>query len=269
MSTVYRIRAGEVRRAAIPMEGMRIRLPGEQPGQELLALSGTEQPHWQDHTLEVVRQLATRLTPWATWWIAPEFERLGAAGYGGEAHTYRDVVVVTAQMTRRYTVFLALHEAWHAAEKRLRAEEFDAVDRAVLGGHDWRDGYFNSRVERRANLFADWSLVALETGRPMVDKARPETAVFQLVFSGGLALRLARQGSIPASRMSQDLRAAAAVPERSPRRELPVAIGGLAAVGALAWVLPWAAMAPYLAGVGVVALLTWTIWPERRATPPQ
>lgn len=260
-STAYAIRAGEVREIAVPADGLRIRLHGERPGDELVAQAGGMQPHWDRHTLAVVRDIATRLTPWATWWVAPRFER---AGFGGEAHRYRDLVAIIGNMEMRYSVFIAYHEAWHIAEPRLDPEEFDAVHGALASGHDWGDDYYGSPVERRANLFADWAMAAFETGRPLVDKARPETLVFQFVHSGALGLRLARRGNIPASRMSASLRAAAAMPERSPRKEIPLALGGLAAAGAAAWMVPWAAVAPYLAAAAVLGVTLWAMSPDRK-----
>lgn len=265
MSIAYRVRAGQVRRVRIPADGLLVPTPGALTEEGHVRLfQGNQEAHWQEHTLAVVRGIATRVTPWATWWLAPGMRR---ADHAGEAHCYRETVVLRMDLSRRYTVTVAFHEAWHLAEQYLDASEIMAVQSCLAGGHDWKDDYYGSAVERRANLFADWSMCAMETGRPLVDKRRPETVVFQLVYSGGLGRRMARRGLIPKRLMTPALAAAAAVPERTAPVELAAAAGVAAIVVGGVWlatpllpvVAPWAALAA-MAAAGV-----WALLPERTA----
>lgn len=265
MSFAYQIRAGQVRRISIPARGLTIPTPGAiSEADRVRALPGTEPEHWQGHTLAVVRRIATRLTPWATWWLAPA---TGRDEHAGEAHCYRDMVVLKLDMTRRYAVSTAFHEAWHIAEQYLDASEIEAVNLSLSSGHDWRDDYYGSAVERRANAFADWAMLALETGRPLMDRRRPETVAFHLVYSGGLGLRMARRGLIPKRLMTLKLAAAAAVPERRAPAELAAAAGVAAAVVGGVWaatpflpvIAPWAVLAT------MAAASVWALLPERTA----
>lgn len=71
-----------------------------------------------------------------------------------------------------------LHEAWHAVEARMPANDLSTTYAHIQNGIPLPEGYYDSPVERSARSFAAWALYQLSvTSRPMMPKLRgPRTA---------------------------------------------------------------------------------------------
>jgi hypothetical protein len=77
-STCYQIRAGRITATEIPAAGLPLLTTQEVLGVHMLAIAGGEDADWEPYTLSQVAEIATRLTPWATWHCSQAW-RPGAA----------------------------------------------------------------------------------------------------------------------------------------------------------------------------------------------
>ena len=202
MSTCYTIRAGEVGRQDIPEEGV---LVFERSHFHFSALPGDEHEDWESYTLACVAEIATVLTPWATWYCSPAYDEPENAVVkaGGFAVLDSDVIWLTTSGHAKWSVQTAFHEAYHSAETWLTGCEIQAVRKAACNGPGMPrqtpfNDYWTSGIEVRANAFAGWALSHWLLNRQpeyrwnMPDHERIWTAVYR----GDIGLRAARRNRI-------------------------------------------------------------------------
>ena len=214
--TCFKIQAGRIERLHIPADGLELVVsPSPSVLHQPLAQPGKADEHFEAWSLTHVAEIVTRMTPWATWYVAPAFGHVGGyfkEQFGGLALVLSGVGLIRSCWDPAWTVRTAMHEAWHLAEDYLSAAEFESVDMAARSGPQWPDApsfrdYYSKPVERRARMYEAWAMSAWEAGgTPAVDKRAPHTLVFGRVYSGEIGFRVARRGLIPAPRMPEHLR---------------------------------------------------------------
>ena len=71
-STCYKIHAGRITETEIPITGLLLVASRESlSGINVIALTGVEDDDWASYTLGCVADIATTITPWATWYCSP------------------------------------------------------------------------------------------------------------------------------------------------------------------------------------------------------
>ena len=153
-------------------------------------LSGTEDVNYRDFSLPRVARIATRLTPWSTWYLAPRYS--GCEDSDGLA--FREIAIAVCRTTFKtnYAMSLALHEAWHLCELLIRDDLISELDFRLAKGPTWPDDYDADTSERRARAFAGFSMLIVESPglldnfREQVadGSAAPEIRIFYHVISG-------------------------------------------------------------------------------------
>lgn len=148
-------------------------------------LPGAHHSEWA-YALPLVEEVATRITPWATWYAAPGF--FGSASWGGCAWSAEGVALVLSTADPVHAVSVALHEAWNLAEEHVARARLAALDARLSQGPDWPGEYHPRTVERRARAFAAFGSYLIEGGRMAVEGpgVPPEVTLFWAIFSGAL-----------------------------------------------------------------------------------
>jgi hypothetical protein len=216
MATYYQIRAGQI--IAEPITGKRLPVQVT-PDTEIDALNGEakEHPDFASWTLPAILKIATRVVPWVTWHIAPNFADWDQGrDLGGCAYTAYDSIVVLSYFPARQSVGLALHEAWHCIEAALTRQELETVTEAVRPGPRW-PGENGLLIERRALAFENWAMSRLEApvkprdgklGRMMDAVHRrcmpSHERVFLDVFTGRVATRAAKRRQVASHRLPSE-----------------------------------------------------------------
>jgi hypothetical protein len=212
-TTCYQIKAGRIRTTDIPVDGLRLPISRRLDFRAPLAFAGVEDSAWESHTLTQVAEIATRLTPWTTWFCAPSIP--GGADWidtKGTAYVRQSSAWVLSSLSTIEAVRFALHEAMHLAEDWLTADELQVINDGMVSTLDLAAGdynsYYASAIEVRANAFMHWAMTYWLRGKlPEYRRGMPaDERVWTMIMRGDLGLRVARRGLIPADRMSEALR---------------------------------------------------------------
>jgi hypothetical protein len=181
----------------------------------LIAFAGIEEPNWSSFTLGCVADIASVMTPWATWFCS------GDATDGdditqitdGIAYNSRNVIWLRTSKHPNFAIDSALHEAYHSAEKWLTADEIKVLRIAsergpVMARQDAYNDYWCRRSEVRARAFAAWGYAHWLMGTTPSYRWRmpAHERLWTMIYTGDLGLRVARKGYIHASRMPEVLR---------------------------------------------------------------
>lgn len=190
-SQAYRVAGGRVETLTLPEHPAAFTVPGpihkEAHDGKLVRVSlspGAEHEHYAMHALPLVVDIATRITPWATWYLAPGF--FGCDGWTGTAWGDEEVAVCRTTVSPPHAAENALHEAWHLAEALIRPALWAELDARLDHGPAWPGDYYPKPCERRARTFAHFGMMMVEGGRLVVGgKHVPsEVALFWHVFDG-------------------------------------------------------------------------------------
>lgn len=189
----WRVGGGRVEALTLPAYPDRYVIPGiraaalDVPDAPVCVLPGAHHPHWRDHALLLVADVAVRVTPWATWYCAPGF--LGSAVWGGCAWGVAEVALIRSDADPPSALRTALHEAWHLCEEHVRPDLLADLDARLALGPAWPGDYLGTPCERRARAFASFGGYLVEGGRVTVGGSGTpfESDLFWYVFSGGLA----------------------------------------------------------------------------------
>lgn len=185
-SPAWRIRSGHIERFEIS-EYLDIPLGRE----HTQILPGWSDAHFEAFTLPEIYNIATQITPRATWWLAPSFfgcQTLGAA-WAGQAILDCDVVLLRSDHRAQHAIENVFHEAWHIAERGLTGSELRVINDAIERGPEWPDSYLQSPLERRARLFQGWATTVYHGARVALSADAPENTVMWEVYSGQVANR--------------------------------------------------------------------------------
>jgi hypothetical protein len=187
-STAYRIKGGDVSSIALSAEGWSVpELEGEQPTR---LLPGTEHKLQTSHIIPYLAEIAGRITPWAVWYITPDFTPRDPA-YSGFAFWDQHVSVMMA-CTPTHAISLALHEAWHLCEQFIDPEALVALeDKLCASGPEWAGDYMPNRSERTARAFEGFACSLFEG--VSLEISTPETRLFWHVYSGELGRQIMQQ----------------------------------------------------------------------------
>lgn len=192
----WRIAGGAVTALELPPHPNYYQPPEHLPGYGLdgqqvsvMLLPGRVHSDFEAHALSMVAEVATRITPWTTWYAAPGW--FGSAEFGGQAWWKKNVAILKATLDPPAAVHVAYHEAWHLCEDRMSPEVLAELDAALAAGPAWPGDYHPRPKERRARAFACFAMLLTEGCRlPMVPGGPSEAALFWHVYSGAFAREL-------------------------------------------------------------------------------
>jgi len=149
-NTCYQIRAGRTRTTAIPAAGLPLPVSRQPEYRAPIPFAGDEHPDWISHTLPQPTEIATRLTPWATWFCAPSIPTPEDwVTYGGMAYKKQTAVWLLSCQSTLVAVQLAFHEAMHLAEDFLTLSEMQTLNAGLVSTLDLSPGRLSRLLRRR------------------------------------------------------------------------------------------------------------------------
>lgn len=171
----------------------------EAPSVPLILAGGPENLE-MDWTINIVADIATRLTPWAGWVIAPGVQLAvdeNEIEFAGRAFRDEDLAIIISSYRPHHTIAIAFHEAWHLVEWHLSAATLSELDRFLLAGPEWPNAYYCEPCERRARSFQAFAMSAFE-GIPV---SAPDHPIFADVYNGEWSARfMSRRAAAVAAR---------------------------------------------------------------------
>ncbi len=203
MSNAYKLSiSGVLTTYPIPERGATIRALHRRPDADRRILPGIEHADWVSDSLPVCVDLAKTIAPGVEFWFGPRMEGLrsetGDAMHGGShfmAGHHRapwPVCIVRTNLATSDAANLTIHEAAHSVQSLLSADEFRAIDDALLRGPKISCSYDGAWRERYARLVADAGMMLLMTGRFISHPSAPETMVIARILLGEVGRRRPR-----------------------------------------------------------------------------
>ncbi|WP_284943738.1 hypothetical protein [Acidisoma cladoniae] len=154
-------------------------------GSPVCLIPGHHNSDYETFTLPLIAEIACRLTPWSTWYLAPGFFDCHLCS--GKAWGEIEVVVCRTDINPPHSVANAYHESWHLAEALLRPDLLAALDARLASGPAWPGDYYPQACERRARAFEHFAMLFDEGCRQIIagDHVPSEIQLFWYVYSGG------------------------------------------------------------------------------------
>lgn len=204
--TAYRIKDGELTAFELPEPPLAFAVPepvaSEGPtGEVLRPLPGHVDPEQTEHAVLLAHEVAVRVTPWATWYFAPQFNpECMESSFGGITWREAAVSIVRLNMSPGNILSLTLHEAWHLCEGMVAPEALADLDAQLATGPAWPGDYYPLPWERRARAFAAFGVAMTEGMRMTVSGPHVphEVRLFWHVFDGSFAGEVMRTRNRPA-----------------------------------------------------------------------
>lgn len=101
-SPAYKVTAAGIEEMEIPGGGLEVAVSRCDLAAPLWLLPGYADQHWPSYSLAAVAEIAQRLTPWSTWYMAPSYS--GSAEMLGSAWAQQGVAVVSSAQDPRSAV---------------------------------------------------------------------------------------------------------------------------------------------------------------------
>ena len=214
-SPAYKVSGGRVNPFELPEHPEFFHVPGIQITDHegnpipVVLVPGNEHEHYRDFALVRVARIATKLTPWATWYLAPGYTGCDKISHPtiGMAWRESEVTICRTTLAPVHAMATALHEAWHLCELMICDERIRALDLRLADGPAWPGTYYPEAWERRARAFASFGMLIVESpgmadafaAQVAMGAAPPEIEIYWHVISGafGKEIMAARQPPPP------------------------------------------------------------------------